>query len=160
MHVFRNDIAAVQQASSHILPITRVTFDHLVVGFEAGHRDLLHGIGFMRCLGSRDNGRVGDQGKVDAGIRDQVSLKFVQVDVEGSIEAERGSDRGYNYMPSAPAIIPRTHFAAGKRTLSNESVEIFVIRSLNPEVPTANIVNRLIIHHEAAIGVLQGGVGC
>ena len=160
MHVFRNDIAAVQQASSHVLPITRIAFDHLVVGFEAGHRDLLHGIGFMRCLGSRDNGRVGDKGEVNAGIWDQISLKFVQIDVEGPIEAERGSDRGYDYMPSAPVIIPRTHVAAGKRTLSNEPVKILVIRSLNPEVPTANVVNRLIINHEAAVGVLQGGVGC
>jgi len=32
-----NDIATVQQASSHVLSISGVALDHLVVGLEAGH---------------------------------------------------------------------------------------------------------------------------
>ena len=40
-------VTTVEQAGSHIFPIARVAFHHLVVGLEAGHRDLLHRIGFV-----------------------------------------------------------------------------------------------------------------
>jgi hypothetical protein len=35
---------------------------------------------------------------MDSGIRNQVGLEFVQVDVQGSIESQRGSNRRDDYM--------------------------------------------------------------
>ena len=59
---------------------------------EARHGDFLDGIGFMRCLGRRDDGGVSDEREVDARIWDEVGLKFSKIDIEGAIEAERCSD--------------------------------------------------------------------
>ena len=46
----------------------------------------------MRGLGSRDDWGVGNEGEMDTWVGYQVSLEFVEINVEGSIEAERGSD--------------------------------------------------------------------
>ncbi len=35
--IIRDHITTVQQASCHIFAVSRITFDHLVVGLEAGH---------------------------------------------------------------------------------------------------------------------------
>ena len=35
--IFRNNIATVEQAGCHVFAVTRIAFDHLVVGLEAGH---------------------------------------------------------------------------------------------------------------------------
>ena len=35
--IVRDHITTVQQASCHIFAVARITFDHLVVGLEAGH---------------------------------------------------------------------------------------------------------------------------
>lgn len=43
-------------------------------------------------------------------------------------------------------------------TLSNKAVEVVVSRTLNTEVAAADIVDGLVVDHEAAVGVLQGGV--
>jgi hypothetical protein len=43
-------------------------------------------------LGGGDDGGVGNEREVNAGVRDQVGLELVQVDVQGTVEAERGSD--------------------------------------------------------------------
>jgi hypothetical protein len=43
-------------------------------------------------LGGGDDGRVGHEREVDTGVGDQVGLELVQIDVEGAVEAERGSD--------------------------------------------------------------------
>lgn len=45
-------------------------------------------------------------------------------------------------------------------TLSNETVEVLVVRSLNTKVTATDIINGLIVNHERTVRVLQGGVGC
>ena len=50
----------------------------------------------MGCFGSGDDWRVGNEREVDTGIWDQVGLEFVEIDVEGSIEAEGSGDRRHN----------------------------------------------------------------
>lgn len=98
MGVVGNDVTTVQQTGSHILAVTGVTLDHLVVGLEARHCHLLDGVGFVGSLSSGDDGGVGDQREMDSGVRDQVGLEFVQVDVQGSIESQRRSDRRDDYV--------------------------------------------------------------
>lgn len=92
--VLGDDVSAVEQAGSHVLAVAGVALDHLVVGLEAGHGDLLHRVGLVGGLGGADDGGIGNQREVDTGVRDQVGLELVQVDVQGTVEAERGGNRG------------------------------------------------------------------
>lgn len=92
--VLGDDVSAVEQAGGHVLAVARIALDHLVVGLEAGVGDLHDRVGLVGCLGGRDNGSVSNEREVDTGVRDQVGLEFVQVDVEGTIETERSSDGG------------------------------------------------------------------
>ena len=92
-----DDITTVQQAGGHVLAVTGVTLDHLVVGLEARHGHLLHGVGLVGGLGGGDDGGVGDEREVDTGVGDEVGLELVQVDVERAVEAKRGGDGGNNY---------------------------------------------------------------
>ena len=90
--VLGDNITTVQQAGSHVLSVTWVTLDHLVVGLEAGHGDLHDAVGLVRGLGGGDDRGVGDEREVDTGVGDQVGLELVQVDVEGAVETEGGGD--------------------------------------------------------------------
>ena len=92
--VLGDDISAVEQASGHVLAVARIALDHLVVGLKAGVGDLHDRVGLVGGLGGGDNGSVGNEGEVDTGVGDQVGLELVQVDVQGAIEAERGSNGG------------------------------------------------------------------
>ena len=45
----------------------------------------------------RDDRGEGSEREVDTGERHQVGLELVQINVQGSIETKRGSDRGNDY---------------------------------------------------------------
>lgn len=134
-----DNVTTVEQASSHVLAVAGVTLDHLVVRLEAGHGDLVDRVGLVSGLVGGDNGGVGDQREVDTGVGDQVGLELIQVDVEGAIKTERSGD--------------------GRNNLSDEAVQVLVAGALNSEVAAADVVDGLVVNHEATVGVLQGGVG-
>lgn len=46
-----------------------------------------------------------------------------------------------------------------EHTLSDQAVQVLIVWSLNPQVPTADIINSLVIDHEAAVGMFEGCVG-
>jgi hypothetical protein len=46
-----------------------------------------------------------------------------------------------------------------RHTLCDETVQVLVVGALNAKVPSANIVDGFVVDHEAAVGVLEGGVG-
>ena len=119
--------------------MTRVTLDHLVSRLEASVGDLSHSQLLMVGLLGRDDRSVGDQGEVDARVRHQVGLEFGQVDVEGTIEAQRSRD--------------------GRDDLADQTVQVGVGRAFDVEVAAADIVDGLVVDHECAVRVLQGGVG-
>lgn len=58
--LLRDNVTTVEQASSHVLAVARVTFDHLVVRLKAGHGDLVDRVGLVGGLVGGDNGGVGD----------------------------------------------------------------------------------------------------
>jgi len=89
-----NNVTTVEQAGCHVFAVAWVTFDHLVIWLEAGHCDLLDGVGLVSRLGGRNNWGVGDEREVDTWVWHQVGLELVQVDVEGSVETERSGDGG------------------------------------------------------------------
>jgi hypothetical protein len=136
--VLGDNVTTVQQAGSHVLSVAGVTLDHLVVGLEAVGGDLGDRVGLVGSLVGGDDGRVGDQREVNTGVGDQVSLELVQVDVQGAIETEGSSD--------------------GRNDLGDQAVQVLVAGALNAEVTAADIVDGLVVDHEGAVGVLQGGV--
>ena len=87
----------------------------------------------------RDDGGIGHQGEVDSGVGYQVSLELIQIHIQGSIKPQGGSDGGDN--------------------LADEAVQVGVRRSVNIQVPPADVIDGLIIHHEGAVRVLQCSVG-
>ncbi len=93
----------------------------------------------MVSLLCRDNWGVGGQGEVDTWVGNQVGLKLCQVYVQGAIEAQGGGDGGHN--------------------LSNQPVQVGVGGTLDVQVPAADVIDGLVVHHEGAVRVLQGGVG-
>jgi hypothetical protein len=86
--ILGDNIATVQQASSHIFAVAGIAFNHLVVGLKTGHGDLLDRVYFVRGLSSRDNWRVSHKGEVNARIWHKVGLELVEIDVEGTIETK------------------------------------------------------------------------
>ena len=119
--------------------MSRVALDHLVGGLEASVGDLSNGELLVVGLLSRDNGGVGGQREMDPGVGHQVSLELSQINVQGTIESEGSGDGGDD--------------------LSNQPVQVGVGRSLDVKVPSADIVDGLIVDHEGTVGVLQGGMG-
>ena len=137
--VLGHDVTTVQHTAGHVLAVTRVALDHLVGRLEHGVGDLGNGELLVVGLLGRDDRRIGGQREVDTRVRHQVGLELGQVDVEGTIESERGGDRAHD--------------------LGNQTVQVGVGGSLDVQVTTADVVDGLVVDHERAVGVLQGGVG-
>lgn len=138
MSVLGNDITTVQKAGGHVLAVAGVTLDHLVVRLEARHGDVLNRVGFVRGLFGGDDRRVSNQREVNTGVGDQVGLKFVEINVQGAIETQGSGD--------------------GRDNLGDQAVEVLVAGALNAEVAAADIVDSLIVDHEATVGVLKSSV--
>lgn len=139
VHVLCDDVSTVQQTGGHVLSVPWVALNHLVGGLEAGSGNLVDAVGLVLCLGGGDNRRVGDEREVDTRIRDKVGLELVEIDVEGAVESERSSD--------------------GRNDLSDQSVKVLKVRSLDTQTLSADVVDGLVVDHEAAVGVFEGGVG-
>lgn len=90
--VLRHHIATVEQATGHVLALTRVALDHLVAWLEAGESDLRDGVLFVRCLLFGDDGGVGGEREVDTREGHQVGLELIEIDIQGAIEPERSGD--------------------------------------------------------------------
>ena len=75
---------------------------------------------------------------MDSWVWDQVGLELSDIDVEGTIESQRGSQRGDD--------------------LSDKSVEVGVGGSLDVELSSADIVDSFVIKHNGDISVLKEGV--
>lgn len=106
-----------------------LTLEGKVVDFEA----------LMRAPCGRDNRSVADEGVVDTGVGHEVGLELVQVDIERAVESERRRDRADD--------------------LRDQPVEVLVGRPGDVKVPTADIINGLVVHQERAVRVLDSAVG-
>jgi hypothetical protein len=93
---------------------------------------------FVGALLGRDDGRIADEGIVDTGIGDQIGLELVQINVERTIESQRGCD--------------------GADNLGNQTVEVLVVRPRDIQAATADVVDRLVVDEEGAVRVLDGAV--
>jgi hypothetical protein len=97
VHILGDDISTVKEASSHVFAVTGVALHHLVVRLEARHGDLLDRVGLVGSLGSRYNRSVSNEREMDTWVRHQVGLELVEINVEGTIEAQGGGDGRDNY---------------------------------------------------------------
>jgi len=86
-----------------------------------------------------DDWSIRGKHEMDSWVWDEVGLELSNIDVEGTIESEGGSEGGDN--------------------LGDESVEVSVGWSLNVQVSSADIVDSLVIEHDGDISVLEEGVG-
>jgi hypothetical protein len=136
--ILRHHIAPVQHAAGHVLAASRIALHHRVGRLETGVRDLGHTQGLVIGPLSGDNRRIGDKREMDARIGDKIRLKLVEIDVQGAVEAKRGCDGGDN--------------------LGDEAVEVGVGGRVDVEVAATDVVDGLVVDHEGAVGVLQGGV--
>ena len=128
------DVSAVQHAARHVLSVARVALHHLVGRLKAGVRDLRHRQLLVVRLFGRDDRGVGGEGEVDARVWHQVGLKLGQVDVERAVEAQRRRDRADD--------------------LRDQPVQVGVRGTLDVQVTPTDVVDRLIVDHEGAVGVL------
>ena len=110
---------------------------------QQGERTLEGQVGNLEALvrapGGRDDGGVADKRVVDTGVGDQIGLEFVEIDVEGTIEAQRRGD--------------------GRDNLSNQAVEMLVAGAGDVQVPPADIIDGLVVDQEGAVGVFDRAVG-
>ena len=90
--ILGHNISSVQHAAGHVLAVSGVTFHHLVGWLIACVGDLSNRQLLMVGLLSRDDRGVGSQGEVDSWVGHQVGLELSEIDVEGTIESEGGSD--------------------------------------------------------------------
>ena len=97
IHIFGHNITTVQQASSHILSVAWVALHHLVVRLAATHRHLLDRVGFVRCLSGRNYWCVSNKREMDTWVWNQIGLELIEINIEGAIETEGGSDGRDNY---------------------------------------------------------------
>ena len=137
--ILGDDVTSVHEAASHVLTVSGVALGHHGGGLEGGVGDLSDGELLVVSLLSGDDGSVGGKHEMDSGVGDQVSLELSDIDVEGTVESEGGSEGGDN--------------------LSDESVQVSVGGSLDIEVSSADIVDGLVVEHNGNIGGLKEGVG-
>ena len=90
--VLGDNVTSVQHTAGHVLAVTWVTFHHLVGWLKASVGDFGNGELLMVGLLGGDDWGVCSQREVDTWVWYQVGLELSQVDVEGTIESERGSD--------------------------------------------------------------------
>merc|ERR1712122_457052 len=129
--ILGDDVSTVQHAAGHVLSMPGVTLHHLVGGLKAGVGDLRHGELLMVSLLSGDDGSVGDQREVDPGVGHQVGLELSQVHIESSVEPEAGRDGGHD--------------------LTNHPVQVGVGRTVDVQIPPADVVDGLVVNHEGAV---------
>merc|ERR1712179_553120 len=137
--ILGDDISSVQHTACHVLAVTGIAFHHLVGGLKDSVGDLSNGELLVVGLLSRDDWGIGGQREMDTWVGHQVGLELGQIDVEGTIEPQRGSD--------------------GADDLSDQTVKVGVGWALDVQVTTADVVDGLVVNHEGAVGVLKGGMG-
>lgn len=97
VHVLGDDVTAVHEAAGHVLPVAGVALGHHVGRLEDRVGDLGHGQLLVVGLLGGDDGRVGCQHKVDAGVRYQVGLELGHIHIQGTVETQ-GSSQGGDHL--------------------------------------------------------------
>merc|ERR1719376_885391 len=137
--VLGDNVTTVHEAAGHVLAVARVALGHHGGRLEGRVGDLGDGELLVVGLLGRDDRGVGGKHEVDAGVGHEVGLELSDVDVEGTVEAEGGSQGGDD--------------------LGDEAVEVGVGGALDVKGAAADVVDGLVVEHDGDVGVLEEGVG-
>jgi hypothetical protein len=137
--ILGDDITTVHEAAGHVLAVAGIALSHHGGGLEGRVGDLSDGELLVISFLGRDDGGVGGKHEMNTGIGDEVGLELGDIDIEGTVEPEGGSQGGDD--------------------LRDEPVEVGVGGSLDVEGSTADIVDGLVVEHDGDVGVLEEGVG-
>ena len=93
----------------------------------------------MVGLLSGDYRSISNQREVDPWVGHQVGLELGQINIQGTVKSEGGSNGGNN--------------------LRDKPVQVGVCWPLDVHVTSADVIDSLVVDHEGTVGVLEGGVG-
>jgi hypothetical protein len=136
--ILGDDVSSVHEAARHVLAVSGITLGHHVGRFEESVGQFSNGVLFVVDLVLAYYGSVRAEHEVNSGIRNQVGLELVDIDVEGSIETKRSSQGGDD--------------------LGNQSIQVGVRGSVDAQIVSADIVDGFVIQHEGNIGMFQEGM--
>ena len=136
--ILGDHITSVEHGAGHVFTMAWVALGHHGGGFESTVGDFGNGQLFMVSLLSRDDRGVRGQHEVDTGVGHQVGLELSDINVEGTVESQRGSQR--------------------RDDLGDQSVQVGVSGSLDIKLSAADIIDGFVIEHNGHILMLQEGV--
>lgn len=136
--VLCHHVAAIQHAARDVLAggvFALVELEQLVAGLETSGGQVDDGRPLVRGpLGGRERS-VRQQREVHSRERHQVGLELVNVDVQRAREPERRGD--------------------GRHHLADDAVQVWVHGPFHVQFAGADVVYRLVVHHERAVGRVQ-----
>merc|ERR1712054_650631 len=97
--VLWNDITSVHEAAGHVLSVSWVALGHHGGWLEGGVGDLSDGELLVVSFLGGDDWCIGRKHEVDSWVWHQVGLELSNIDVEGTIESEGGSQGRDNLGP-------------------------------------------------------------
>lgn len=133
MCLFGGDITAVEQTACHVLAIARIALHHLIAGLEARVGHLRDAVLLVMCLIGGDERRICGEREVNTREGNQVGLELVQVDVEGTVKAERCGDRGHH--------------------LRDDSVEVRETRLRNTELLLTDVEDGFVVDLKTSVSI-------
>lgn len=136
--IFGRHVTTVHQARSHVLGPADIALGELSLILEALGREVCHGVSIVESSLGGDQGRVGTRHEVNARVRDEVCLEFVQVDIESTTKTDRAGNGGDNLGHGLVQILVGGAFRASS---------------------AADVISRFVIQNEADISVFQEAMG-
>jgi hypothetical protein len=133
--VLRDDVTTVHHTTSHVFTVTRVALGHHSGRLESRVGDFSNGQLFVVGLFSRDDWGIRRQDEMNTWVWHQVSLELSDIDVQGTIESERSSQR--------------------RDDLSDQTVQVGVGWAFNVKRFSADVVDGFVVNHDSNISVLQ-----
>ena len=85
--IFWHNITTVEETACHIFAMSWIAFDHLIGWFETGSGDFAYAQLLVEGSIGGDDGSVGGKREMNSWVWNQVSLEFIQIDIESSVEA-------------------------------------------------------------------------
>merc|ERR1719352_1703504 len=135
VNIFGYHIATVHHAARHVLAVTWIALHKHGGRLEDGHGDLCHRELLMVCFLCRNDRCIAGKHEVDAWVWHQICLELCDVDIECTIEAQGGRERGDD--------------------LRQETVQVGVCRALNVQVTTADIIESFVVIHDGHVRVFK-----
>lgn len=153
VHVLRNDIASVQHAARHVLAAAAVTLHHLVVVVEQLRRQVVDGDLLVERFCGRNERSEGSEREVDPRVRHEVRLELVHVNVERSVEPQRGCDARHDLRDQLVEVDVARAFDVQPE--KEKYLKFDETRAGSDSLGLADVVDRLIVEDEGAVDVVH-----